>query len=290
MADSFLELSATSIRKATQQVGQRVSEQETHLKSQSQALEAQRQHQRQQARPKQLYGSLDGFMTHVAGDWHEFKAGTWWTTQPTASGALKADYIRYYTDWLPAAQFSELVWAHGFQQLADQAEELIFVADGADWIWRIVQQHFPQAVQIVDWYHALNYVRTVAQAAFTDEHVRETWFEQQRTRLWDGRRAAVFRACRHCIDLAPDAVKRALSYLAHNRSRMHYGRFRAAGYQIGSGTMESGCKQLGTGRLKIAGAQWGEDGARLVAKARAAYLSGQWDEITASTPDLPQVA
>jgi hypothetical protein len=176
---------------------------------------------------------------------------------------------------LPAAQFSTLVWAQGFHHLADQADEVIFVADGAEWIWRIVQEHFPQAIQVVDWYHALPYLRAVAQAAFADAVAREQWFDQQCARLWQGRRAAVFRTCRACADKAPEAVSKALPYLAHNRTRIRYDRFRAAGYQIGSGTMESGCKQLGLGRLKIAGAQWDGDGARRLARSRAAYLSGQ---------------
>jgi hypothetical protein len=281
-----IELSANSIRKACQQVGARVMQREASWHEQSQDLEAQRQHQRQGDKPQQLYGSLDGFMAHIEGQWHEMKAGAWWTTRQRRDGSLMADTISYYTDWQSASEFSTLTWATGFQRLADQAAEVIFVADGADWIWRIVQQHFPQAVQIVDWYHALSYVRAVAQAAFADEHVRATWFDQQRARLWRGKLAAVFRACRACGTLAPEAVKRALTYFAHNRRRLRYDRFRAAGYQIGSGTMESGCKQLGTGRLKIAGAQWSDHGARLVAKARAAYLSGQWDALTPS----PQVA
>jgi hypothetical protein len=283
---AHIDLSPNSIRKACQQVGEAVIRQEEAWCAYSQDWEAQRQHQRQADNPKQLYGSLDGFMAHIDGDWHEMKAGAWWTTHRQPDGSLTAEGITYYTDWQPAAVFSELTWATGFQHLADQAEEVIFVADGADWIWRIVQQHFPQAVQIVDWYHALSYVRAVAQAAFADEHVRATWFDQQRACLWRGKLAAVFRACRACGTLAPEAVKKALTYFAHNRRRLRYDRFRTAGYQIGSGTMESGCKQLGTGRLKIAGAQWSDQGARLVAKARAAYLSRQWDALTPS----PQVA
>lgn len=274
-----LELSPNSIRKACQQVGARVVQQETQWHAHSQDLDAQRQYQRQVDKPRRVYGSLDGFMAHIEGEWHEMKAGVWWTTHRRHDDSLRAEAITYYTDWQPAVAFSDLTWATGFQQRVDQAHEVIFVADGADWIWRIVQQHFPQAVQIVDWYHALGYVRAVAQAAFRDETARETWFDQQGTHLWHGRRSAAFRACRQCAACAPEAVKKALTYLAHHRSRMRYDHFRAAGYQIGSGTMESGCKQLGLGRLKIAGAQWGETGVRLVAKARAAYLSGQWDEV-----------
>jgi hypothetical protein len=285
-----LELSANSIRKACQQVGAKVMQQEADWCAQSQDGERQREHRRQVEKPRQLYGSLDGFMAHIEGQWHEMKAGAWWITRQRSDGSRCADTISYYTDWQSAAEFSDLTWATGFQRLADQADAVIFVADGAEWIWRIVQQHFPQAVQIVDWYHALSYVRAVAQAAFSDEASRETWFEQQRSRLWQGQLATVFRACRACGRLAPEAVKKALTYLAHNRRRMRYDRFRTAGYQIGSGTMESGCKQLGIGRLKIAGAQWSEAGVRLVAKARAAYLSGQWDDLNPSPHPLPQVA
>jgi hypothetical protein len=54
--------------------------------------------------------------------------------------------------------------------------------------------------------------------------------------------------------------------------------------------MESGCKQIGLERLKIAGARWSEAGARLIAKARAAYLSGQWDMVTSAPITLPQIA
>lgn len=274
---AHLDLSSNSIRKATQRMGQRVVDQETELVDWSQALEAQREHRRVKEKPRRLYGSLDGYMVHVAGDWHEMKAGVWWQVDEQRRAAA----ISYYTDWQPAAEFSTLTWATGFQRLADQAEEVVMVADGADWIWRIVEEHFPRAVQIVDWYHAFSYVRAVAQAAFTDDAARQTWLAEQQAALQHGQRARVFHACRACAPTAPEPVRSALTFFARQRTRLRYDRYRAVGYQIGSGTMESGCKQLGQGRLKIAGAQWNERGARLVAKARAAFLSGQWDTLCA---------
>jgi hypothetical protein len=287
---ALLELSANSIRKACQQVGQRVMQIETQQYEASQDLDQQRQHQRLADKPPRIYGSLDGFNVHIDDDWHEMKAGSWWITRRLSNGELKSENITYYADYLAAADFSDLVWATGFQRLADQAHEVIFVADGAEWIWNIVQQHFPNAVQILDWYHALSYVQAVAQAAFSDELERHGWFDAQRQHLWQGRRSRVFRACRQCASRAPDAVNKALTFFANQRSRMHYGRFRAAGYQIGSGTMESGCKQLGLGRLKIAGAQWLSNGAQLLAKARTAYLSADWNEITLLSGPVPQIA
>jgi len=287
---SLLELSPNSIRKASQLMGATVMRQDAALLAHSQSDEAQHAHRREPEKPQRLYGSMDGFMVLVEDGWHEMKAGAWWTTRTTRQGELKADNIHYYVDYLPAAEFANLVWATGFEQSADQALELVFVADGAAWIWRIVEQHYPQAIQIVDWYHASAYLAPIAAAAFNDELAARRWLDQQTDALWEGRLSQVFHACRLLVECAPDAVHTALTYFARNRHRMRYDKFRQMGLQIGSGTMESGCKQLGLGRLKIAGAQWSADGARLVAKARAAYLSGQWDEINPSTQPLPHIA
>jgi hypothetical protein len=68
---------------------------------------------------------------------------------------------------------------------------------------------------------------------------------------------------------------------------MTYDQFRAAGYLIGSGTVESACKQIVTQRLKRPGAQWTVPGAVLTAKARAAWLSGEWEALCARRAALP---
>jgi hypothetical protein len=61
-------------------------------------------------------------------------------------------------------------------------------------------------------------------------------------------------------------------YYDKNRSRMNYPSYRRQGYQIGSGTIESAAKQIGLLRMKIAGATWNENGARLVANARRIFV------------------
>ena len=64
-------------------------------------------------------------------------------------------------------------------------------------------------------------------------------------------------------------------------------KFRAEGYLIGSGVVESGCKQIVSQRLKLPGAQWSLDGAILTAKARAAWLSGKWQSLLHARSLLP---
>jgi Uncharacterised protein family (UPF0236) len=287
-----LELSPNSIRKATQLVAKKVMAHEEELKEQSQVLEIQKQRQQSSHRPQRLYGSMDGFKVLFKDGWHDMKVGVWWTTKTDKQGAMKADNLRYYTDFLPASDFSDLVWATGFEHEADKAKDLVFVADGAEWIWRIVDQHYPQAVQIVDWYHACAYITPIAKVAFSDPEQQVQWIEQVKSDLWHGRLGTVIAACQQQVNSQrpDDPARKAVTYYQNNRHRMDYARFRELGYQIGSGSMESGCKQLGLARLKIAGARWSSDGATLVAKARAAYLSDQWDELNSVSDNLPLVA
>ena len=60
-----------------------------------------------------------------------------------------------------------------------------------------------------------------------------------------------------------------------------YALFRQQGYFIGSGTVESSCKQVVTMRLKAPGARWTQNGALATAKARTAWLNGYWDHLAA---------
>jgi hypothetical protein len=275
---TLLELSPNSIRKACQKVGQSVVEQEAQQIATSQNL-AEQLVQKQKSGPQRLYGSLDGFQGPFRDGWHEVKGGVWWQVD----GQGRAYNKTYYADTCQAADLSDLVWATGFARQADQAGELIFVADGADWIWRLVTAHFPQAVQIVDWYHASSYLPPIADEGFSDETQRQVWLEQTKAALWAGDITTVIAACqeqvRPQLPVDQDPAQKAVRYFTNHGHRMNYAAYRAKGYQIGSGTMESACKQLGAGRLKITGARWLKTGGRLVTKARTAYLSGQWDQL-----------
>lgn len=280
-------LSPNSLRAACRQTGEQVVAHEQSLLARSQDLSRQLVQRRTGPRPKRLYGSLDGFQGPFLDGWHEVKTGVWWTVD----ARNRTSWRRYYVDTALAEPFADLVWARGFEVGAQQADELIFVADGASWIWNIVERHFPNAVQIVDFYHASSYLAPVARDAFGDGTPEaQDWLHTYTRLLHEGRLGTVVAACKHLAERAPQAVASLRHYFAVNRTRLRYARFRALGYQIGSGTMESGCKQLGAERLKIAGARWTREGARLLAKARAAVLSADWPQSNACRDALPQVA
>ena len=263
-------LSPNSVRRACLDVGAQVVETETRLLERSHDLSEQLRQRREGPRPERLYASIDGFYAPFEDGYHEVKMGALWET----NADNHAKNIEYYLETQGLDAFSDLVWARAFGRGAHQAEQLVFVADGAVWIWRIVAKFFPQAIQIVDWYHALSYLVKVAHAAFGEATTQaKHWLDQFRPALYEGHLATVCTACRALTDLAPKAVADARHYFATNRTRLRYGKFRAMGLQIGSGSMESGCKQLGLARLTIAGARWSDPGARLLGKSRAAFLS-----------------
>ncbi len=271
-AISGVALSPNSVRRACLAVGQQVVETETELLARSQDLGEQLRQWREGPRPGRLYASLDGFYAPFADGYHEVKMGALWET----NADNHATNIEYYLETHGLDAFSDLVWARAFARAASQAQPLVFIADGAVWTWRLVAKHFPQAIQIVDWYHALSYLVKVAHAAFGDgTDQANAWLDQFRPAFYDGRLATVCAACRALSDRASKAIADARHYFAANRTRLRYAKFRSMGLQIGSGTLESGCKQLGLARLSIAGARWSDPGARLLGKSRAAFLSRQ---------------
>mgnify|MGYP005851518405 CR=1 FL=1 len=219
------------------------------------------------------------------------KIGAWFQARgrppktPDGKWRIQAENITYFADVCEAQTFGELLWASGLQRHADQAVELIFIGDGAAWIWRVVEQYFPQAIQIVDWFHACEYLVDVARATFAEATKRQAWLTTLRTALWNGELDTVINAClAHVQPARPpddDPAQKAVTYFTNNRSRMDYPTYRKNGYQIGSGTIESAAKQIVAQRMKVTGAIWNLDSARWVAKARAAFLSDQWDDLAA---------
>lgn len=302
----LIEVSDNTLRKETECFGslqateekqwEQASQNESHLQTRLREVGPQK---------GRLYGSIDGAIVPLHGEWRELKSVAWYRVEKVVpyrskrhhsksvgeQNHLQACEISYACDICEAEVFGSLVWATGWRRRADLHEELIFICDGASWIWRLVEKYFPKAIQIVDWYHASEYLSPVAEAAFGSQTSQATaWLEQARTDLWEGRIPELIQECQRlarCFPAAAEAAHTIITYYTHNQNRMDYGRLRAQGYLIGSGTIESGCKQIAGFRLKLAGARWTLDGSVQTAKARAAWLSGDWNTLAAKRAALP---
>ena len=301
----LIEISDNTVRKETEQYGILQAAEEKRLEQESQDEKRLQMRLREKGMQKgRLYGSIDGAIVPLHGEWRELKCLAWYRVEKIASHQshrhhkkqvgeqthLQAYQISYACDIREAEAFGALLWATGCKRLADLHEELIFICDGAPWIWRLVEKYFPNAIQIVDWYHASEYLSPVAEAAFgRDTPQAKQWLEQARTDLWEGRIQELIRDCQRLalIPAAAEAAHKTISYYQHNEKRMDYARLRSQGYLIGSGTIESGCKQIAGHRIKLAGARWTFDGSVQTAKARAAWLSGEWDALALKRAVLP---
>ena len=277
----LVDVSANTIRQETQRIGEKQAEREQKWITQSQDLAYLQELERQPKGPKRLYGSIDGAFVPLEAEWKEAKTVCWYQVGSRyGSSELHAQEIAYYTSLKPAETFGELLWGTGIQHQADKADELIFVCDGAIWIWNLVKQYFPHAVQIVDWYHACQYIHAVAEALSLSQVEKDNWITEMKSLLWNGEAEDILQECRTHLKQVGHPAERLISYYTNNLERLRYADFRAKNYFIGSGTVESGCKQIVAMRLKRSGARWTYLGATLTAKARTAWLSGSWLNLT----------
>lgn len=306
----LFEVSENTIRQETERMGALQAEIEKELITQSQDLDWLQERQRQEgAAPQTLYCAIDAAKTRIEPrkqpkepheDWRDMKVLVWFDAQPDPSAQhrthrrqnqrqeipLRAVHKRYACEIAEAETFGKLLWATACQADADRAERLVFLGDGAPWIWNLVQTNFANAIQIVDWYHAEEHLETVARAAFSDAEQQKAWLQATSQDLWEGRVEEVIQACQTLAQRCPEAARNA-HYFSVHAERMRYDRFRQMGLMIGSGVIESGCKQIVTQRLKLPGAQWQLEGAVYTAKARAAWLSGQWQTLCQRRAALP---
>jgi hypothetical protein len=132
-------------------------------------------------------------------------------------------------------------------------------------------------VQILDWWHAVQYLWTIAGVTFGEGTPDATiWVNRQKQLLAQSNLRLVLHNLRLLYPRGqplPDPVRKAVLYLFAHRWRMRSREFRLAGCPIGRGTVESACKVVVQQRMKQAGMQWSRTGAQAILALRCALLS-----------------
>lgn len=160
----------------------------------------------------------------------------------------------------------------------NEPHQVVFLGDGAPWLWLMASLLFPDAIQILDFFHVSEYLWEVARAAFVGQtEQQKTWVETQQSALKQSQWSAVVQAAQRLPPTSDDlsqAVERLVSYLTNNQSRIDYQRYLSQNLMIGSGIVESSNRRIVTMRLKQSGMFWSKRGAEAVMSLRACYLSG----------------
>ena len=156
------------------------------------------------------------------------------------------------------------------------------MGDGAEWIWNLADLHFPDALQIVDLFHARQHLWEIARLLYpgNDAHQRQ-WILRHQPKLDDGKiekLVAYLRAVEAPEPTLTETIRKAADYFARNAERMRYPEFRRQHLFVGSGVIEAGCKTVIGNRLKQSGMFWTVRGANAIIALRCCRLSGRFED------------
>ena len=187
----------------------------------------------------------------------------------------------YVSSFKSIDEFGPLLRQEAMGRGLGRAGQVVLLIDGATGLENMGRLCFKDSVQIVDFYHALEHAGHVLEACLGKSHPDY----QQRLRRWAKRllkdkvQALIQETRRECAGTPQAAaVEQALGYFVRNVSRMQYGTFRAAGWFIGSGVVEAGCKTVIGGRCKQSGMFWSKSGAENILALRCIHSSRRWED------------
>jgi len=158
---------------------------------------------------------------------------------------------------------------------------LVFISDGAIWLRQMVEENYPQATMILDFYHVMEYVGTLGVAALGNGKRTSEWIESQRQLLLDSQVDRVLNNLKNLQKTAPELddnlYQRTHNYLDSNRDRMDYKSYRNRELLIGSGAIESAHRTVVQKRCKRSGQRWTTSGAQRVLNLRTCWMSNRWE-------------
>jgi hypothetical protein len=178
-------------------------------------------------------------------------------------------------------EFGWRIYAEAVRRGLHEAERVVVLGDAAEWIRTIKEQHFPQALQIVDLYHAREHVAELCKYLFGSD---ESLIVRLRTRWWtwldEGKVERIVEEASKNLPASLNKEKAAkeISFLNVHKELMRYNQFRKQGLFVGSGVMEAGCKSLIGQRMKQSGMEWSVRGANAIIALRCVIKSGRLQE------------
>lgn len=155
----------------------------------------------------------------------------------------------------------------------------IFIGDGAKWIWNWVEDNYPGAVQILDYYHAVEKIEDFAKHQFLNKDKKQKWLAKQKELLNADGVLTVISNLKNLRSISPQAKyakQTAITYYEEHEDRMLYKTYKEKGMMIGSGPIEAAHRNVIQQRLKLSGQKWSIKGAQAIANLRCYNKSQAW--------------
>jgi endonuclease III len=233
-----------------------------------------------------VYAMVDGSMLLTReNSWSEVKLGRIFKSSDNIDISEERGWIRrsLYDAYLGSCK--TFTWRFEVKLDAYEClnENLIFITDGAPWIKNWIQDAYPKATQVLDYYHAFEHLCGFAKEYFKDEQQKHDWIERQKTLLHESQ---VEQVIANIISLQTKQKKikkiknDLLQYYQGNKDRMDYKRYKTMGAGlIGSGAIESAHRTVIQKRMKQAGQRWSKKRAQNMLTLRCTRLSGKWNKV-----------
>jgi len=226
---------------------------------------------------------VDGSMLPIRGlePWKEAKVGVTYRHNPETRRPVK-DSGRYIAIVGGMSEFAPVLEEALEIERVDEAVTVLWVGDGAASNWTLADQLAPDAVQILDWYHAVEHAMACGRELLGEESdCLAVWKLSVEQLLATGEPELFIAEMMDCVPLikkgrrhsaeALKAIDDLVRYYRENASRMKYRLYREHGFPIGSGAVESAHRHVLQVRMKRAGQHWAMRNARRMARLRAAY-------------------
>lgn len=225
----------------------------------------------------------------------EVKAGAIFMASKTSDNEphRNLDTTTYVATTHRKEKFGKMLRAEFDRRFGRTPETVLYVTDGGKWLHSIHESDFPFAIEILDVYHAVEHLKPLMAGLGIKENSKEWkyrlhyWSECIKTGkiqnvldyIWKHMKAR----------LGKDAM-REYKYYRSNAGRMKYDKYRANGWFVGSGVIESGCKTVIGQRFKQSGMIWSLRGVKALLPVRTLLKSSRLDEyIHFRVRDLSQV-
>lgn len=240
-----------------------------------------------------MYVLVDGTMAPLVEGWKEVKLGSVFDAEPFSMKVKDKERLMpargttsYVGAFEGAEDFGKRVYVEACRRGCSEVNRRIVLGDGAHWIWNMAKTHFPDAIEIVDWYHADERLWEVSREVYGENSSRAAeWVEVCIDQFFEDRVDAVISRIKR---LKPRTAKAkevrddAITYFQNNRERMQYKTFLEQGFYIGSGVVESGCRHVVGLRLKRPGMRWVKEKANAVLQVRIAKINRRFDHYWAA--------
>jgi hypothetical protein len=218
-------------------------------------------------------------------EWHEWKTGVYYPHEKSARTAGGRGIIedKLVIGWQgDPVEFGRRLHWEALRHGLGRARNILVVGDGAPWIWNLAQARWQGALELLDFYHATEHLWNLGRALHGEEAVPTAqWVEPLRHQLRHGGERQVLRQIAQLKIPAGEAgkvVMREQNYLASHAGRINYQTIHRRGWPIGSGAVESACRQRQC-RFKRPGQFWTSTGMRNLSALTEARHNQHWDEL-----------